>query len=109
MNKKGDVLFGKITKVGWNGLFISTTKGFTFFIPKTNVTDKSKTVLESIFKKGDFINFIVDEIDNETKSGVGNFKANHPLFAKAPFNEELKETKYGFKTLKSKIDKELME
>ncbi|MBU4690189.1 RNA-binding protein [Mycoplasma sp. ES3157-GEN-MYC] len=108
MNKKGDILFGKIIHICIDGLTVLTNKKYVFEIPKKNVTDWAWKNLFNEFKLRDNVNFIVEEIDNENKTGIGNFKANHSYFARSPFVEELKETKHGFKNLKKSIDTEVI-
>ena len=107
MNKKGDILFGIITKVGFNSLTVLTNNDYEFTIPKKMATDWNKKSLRSEFKTGEKINFIVQEIDNTNKKGVGDFKINHPLYARSPFKDCLQETKHGFETLKKSIDEQL--
>ncbi|QBF34963.1 RNA-binding protein [Mycoplasmopsis phocirhinis] len=107
MNKKGDILFGKIIHISADNLTVLTNKKYIFTIPKNLVTDFEWKNLFCEFNLKDKINFYVEEINHENQTGIGNFKQNHPYFCKKPFNEELKETKHGFKTLKNSITKEI--
>ncbi|WP_029608899.1 hypothetical protein [Mycoplasma simbae] len=107
MNKKGDILFGKIIHICNDGLTVITNKKYIFDIPKKLVTDWAWKNLYAEFKLKDKINFYVEEIDHNNKTGVGNFKVNHSYYARSPFSEELKETKHGFKTLFKSVQNEI--
>ncbi|BAW18160.1 30S ribosomal protein S1 [Mycoplasmopsis bovigenitalium] len=107
MNKKGDILFGKIIHICNDGITVQTTKKYVFEIPKKNITDWGWKNLYNDFKLRHKVNFYVEEINNQTKTGIGNFKMNHSYYSKSPFIEELKETKHGFENLKKSINMEI--
>ncbi|TQC51410.1 RNA-binding protein [Mycoplasmopsis mucosicanis] len=107
MNKRGDILFGKIIHICREGITVLTNKKYVFNIPKKNITDWSSKNLYAEFSIKDKINFYVEQIDNANSTGIGNFKYNHSYFARTPFTDELKETKHGFRTLKSEIEKDI--
>ncbi|AIA29419.1 30S ribosomal protein S1 [Mycoplasmopsis californica HAZ160_1] len=107
MNKKGDILFGKVIHVCSEGITVLTNKKYVFEIPKKFVTDWTGKNLYSDFKLRDRINFYVEEIDNTNKTGIGNFKINHSYYARSPYAEELRETKHGFTKLKESIKREI--
>ncbi|MCS4537025.1 MULTISPECIES: RNA-binding protein [unclassified Mycoplasma] len=107
MNKKGDILFGKIIRINSEGLTVITNKNYIFTIPIKLITDYNWKNIFYEFSLKDKVNFYVEEINHENKTGIGNFKQNHPYYCKKPFSEELKETKHGFSTLKKSIDTEI--
>ncbi|UUD35701.1 S1 RNA-binding domain-containing protein [Mycoplasmopsis caviae] len=106
MNHKGDILFGKITKLSNDGLSVLCNNDL-YFIPRSLMCDWSRLNDKFSFRVGDRVNFIVEKIDYKNNIKIGNFKANHAAFLRSPFKENLANTKHGFKTLKAQIDHDI--
>ncbi|MGV2393475.1 UNVERIFIED_CONTAM: S1 RNA-binding domain-containing protein [Campylobacter lari] len=103
MIKKGDILFGIVKSIKDKGIVVKAFNNVRFFIPVSLITDFKKNNIDSIFEEGQKINFIVESIDENQQNGIGNFKANHPLYYRAPYKSSIKETKNGFRSLKKEI------
>ncbi|VEU75274.1 30S ribosomal protein s1 [Mycoplasmopsis maculosa] len=104
MIKKGDILYGLVKSISEHGIVVKTFNNIRFFIPVSLITDFKRNNINSFFEEGQKINFIVENIDQDQQSGIGNFKLNHPLYFRAPYKNNIKETKNGFNNLKKEID-----
>ncbi|SBO45294.1 hypothetical protein MBOVJF4428_00313 [Mycoplasmopsis agalactiae] len=109
MIKKGDVLNGLVKNINSHGIIVWTFNGMKFFIPLNLITDFTKSKLESIFEINQKINFVVESIDIDMQTGIGNFKANHPLHSRMSFKNKIKESKNGFNKLKESVLKLISE
>ncbi|WP_029513821.1 S1 RNA-binding domain-containing protein [Mycoplasmopsis primatum] len=107
MIKTGDILNGLVKNINTYGIVVWTFNNMKFFIPSSLVTDFKKMKLESIFEIDQKINFIVESVDIDTQTGIGNFKGNHPRFSRAPFKNGIKETKHGFNKLHKNVQKQI--
>ncbi|EGV00275.1 hypothetical protein [Mycoplasmopsis columbina] len=103
MYKKNNICFGRIIKVSFNKLIVVNNKNFIFTIPHKNITDWKKKNIVQEFKVGEKINFLIEEWSNETKTGIGNFKALHAIYARSPFEAKLQPTKHGFDNLLASV------
>ncbi|WBP83798.1 RNA-binding protein [Mycoplasmopsis edwardii] len=97
--KVGDVVIGKIIKMGAKFITVKSREGYIFIIHKKELTDFNKKSICDMFNLGETINFIALKFDEESKSGLGSFKRNHPNELKENINNKLKETSSGFKNL----------
>ncbi len=103
MIKKGDVLNGLVKNINSHGIIVWSFNGMKFFVPSNLITDFTKSRLDNIFEINQKINFVVESIDLDMQTGVGNFKINHPLHSRTPFKNKIKPTKNGFKKLKDSV------
>ncbi|MBZ4195479.1 S1 RNA-binding domain-containing protein [Mycoplasma tauri] len=99
MIKKGDILCGLVKNINNHGIIVWTFNNMKFFIPLSLITDFKKTNIERIFEINQKINFVVESIDEDSTTGIGNFKANHPIYLRSPFSTIISETKNGFRNL----------
>ncbi|TNK92517.1 hypothetical protein C4M96_00505 [Mycoplasmopsis pullorum] len=99
--KIGNVLEGIVTKINFKFIEVTVADEWIFTINVQNVSDWYRTInLFKTFTLNQKINFITKSFDLKTKTGEGDFKANHPNFARNPFSHQLKETEHGFANLK---------
>ncbi|UWV77602.1 RNA-binding protein [Mycoplasmopsis cynos] len=97
--KPGDVVMGKVIKIGSKYITVKTKKGCIFFINKNEITDFTKKSNYDIFRLNEQINFIALKFNATKRNGFGSYKKNHPNELKEKVLCKLIETPNGFKNL----------